>query len=240
MGAMFSNSNSGIVEESKSGVISFTPKNHTSTIIFLHGLGDTAEGWADVGRIWCKKLPETRIVLPTAPIIPVTLNGGVRMPSWYDILGMGEEAALQAPLIEHGQKVLMDIFEEELKKVDGDASRIILGGFSMGGALALFTALQQPKLCGVLVVSGYIVTPQNVNWNILSKDTPILQCHGTSDFMVPFTGAQKTLGFIQTAGFKNVELKHYSGLQHGTCDKELNDILQWLRLLCPARATDTD
>lgn len=220
---------SSIAQERDGGTISYTPKGkHSLTIIFLHGLGDTAEGWADRGKTWCKQLPETRVVLPTAPAQAVTINGGMKMPAWYDIVGLGEQAALTAPGLDVGQKVILDVYEKELKRLNGDASRIILGGFSMGGAIALFTALQQPKLGGIVLLSSYIVTPQNVDWTILDKETPILQCHGTEDKKVPFSGAKKTHQMIRVAKFKNTEFKSYENLGHFVCDLEMKSVAKWL------------
>jgi len=228
MGSIFGNSQYPI-EENRNGVITITPKEHESTIIFLHGLGDTSQGWLEVGRRWSAKLPKTKIVLPTAPEIPVTLNMGMRMPAWYDITTLAEDGIYNAPGIELGQKMLNKIYQKELEILNGDHSKIIIGGFSMGGALALFNSLSLSNIGGILVLSGYIITPQKVKWECLQKDTSILMCHGMVDFMVPYKGALQTRDMLKENGFTQVELKTYEALDHGVNDKEISDTIKWLK-----------
>ena len=95
-------------------VIEIAPtKAHTSTIIFLHGLGDTGEGWRQPFEMIAKTLPQTKILLPTAPSVPVTLNMGTVMPSWYDIEGLSERIDEQLDGIDDSRATVDSLIETE-------------------------------------------------------------------------------------------------------------------------------
>ncbi|RHY30101.1 hypothetical protein DYB32_004611 [Aphanomyces invadans] len=122
----------------------------------MHGLGDTAHGWADSILHIAQRLPHLKCVLPTAPTQPVTLNMGMAMPSWYDIRSLTDREGDPCSGIDASRERIENIIQAE---IDGgiSPSRIVLGGFSQGGAMSLYTGYQLDKaLGGILVLSGYL------------------------------------------------------------------------------------
>jgi lysophospholipase-2 len=143
--------------------ISLTPKQESlqsALVVIAHGLGDSADGLADVAEVFAQQLPYCKFILPTAPVQPVTLNGGMPMNSWYDIVGLDERSNESCHGIEDSRKKLMTILQNEHEQTGLPYRRMVLAGFSQGGALSLYTGLQMPnveqKLAGVCVMSGYL------------------------------------------------------------------------------------
>ena len=121
------------------------PAAATATIILMHGLGDTADGWeSTAAELLGPALPYARFILPTAPTRPITVNGGMSMPGWYDIESLGAGRSMErAEGIGASRKRIMGLIRTQ--RDDGiPASRIILAGFSQGGAMSLFTGLHYP------------------------------------------------------------------------------------------------
>lgn len=221
------------ITQDKQGTVQITPENPTATVIFVHGLGDTAHGWADAMAQLSKELKHIKFVLPTAPTQPVTLNMGMRMPSWYDIKSLTKSESDDAEGIEDSRDTLINLINKE---VDAGIphSRIVLGGFSQGGAMSLFTGYQMKKaLAGVLVLSGYIpklhafaLTPETV-------DVPLMMCHGDMDPVVRFQWGEMSKKKLEADGVKNVEFRVYPGMEHSACMEELTDIQRWLGRILP-------
>ncbi|KAG8984051.1 hypothetical protein FRB90_005602, partial [Tulasnella sp. 427] len=129
---------------------------HTSTVIFLHGLGDSGYGWEPVADTLAPKFPNTKWILPHAPSTPVTINMGMKMPSWFDIMSLNDFDEEDEPGI---IKASLSINQLITAEVDGGiaASNIILGGFSQGCALAVMTGLTtERKLGGLVALSGWL------------------------------------------------------------------------------------
>ncbi|VDK45608.1 unnamed protein product [Anisakis simplex] len=129
---------------------------HTATIIFLHGLGDTGHGWSSV---FAEEIPieHVKSICPTAPMIPVTLNMGMRMPSWFDLYGLTPDTQEDEDGINQSTKLIHSMIDEEIRS-GTPSDRIIVGGFSMGGALALYAGLTYDKpLAGILGLSSFLV-----------------------------------------------------------------------------------
>eukprot|EP00656_Telonema_subtile_P045853 TRINITY_DN52120_c0_g1_i1.p1 TRINITY_DN52120_c0_g1~~TRINITY_DN52120_c0_g1_i1.p1 ORF type:complete len:182 (+),score=44.85 TRINITY_DN52120_c0_g1_i1:137-682(+) len=143
-----------------SKTISLIPTaGHSATMFMLHGLGDTAAGWADAAAHFSGSLPHVKFVLPTAPEQPVTLNGGMPMPSWYDICGLDAREQENCEGIEDSRERIVGLIAEEVE-AGVQHNRIVLGGFSQGAALSLYAGLQlQKPLAGVLAMSGYMPKP---------------------------------------------------------------------------------
>lgn len=206
-------------------VISASAK-HTATVIFLHGLGDTGHGWASA--MASIKSPHIKYVCPTAPTIPVTLNAGCRMPSWFDIMALDIKGPEDADGIRRAAETVQQLIEQEEK--NGIASnRIILGGFSQGGALALYTALRfQKPLAGIIALSSWL--PLNSEFPaaaVGNLETPILQCHGDMDPIVPIQWGQATAEILKTF-VKSTTFKKYSGMSHCSCDEEMSDVKDFI------------
>ena len=181
----------------------------TATVILMHGLGDTADGWEDAAtEVLGPALPYARFILPTAPTRPITVNGGMPMPGWYDIESLGAGRSMEkAEGIGASRKRILGMVRGE--RDDGiPAERIVLAGFSQGGAMSLFTGLHFPgeesgshsrcgagsaaaaatnpahfaeTLGGILVMSGYLPAPSELAPSPEGLRTPILFLHGTAD-----------------------------------------------------------
>ena len=226
--------------------ITFVPaqKGHTGTVIFAHGLGDTAAGWADAISMIAQRpgLAHVRFVLPTAPTQPVTLNMGMQMPSWYDIRGLAERADETCAGLDESQATIAALLRREAGECGVPLSRIVLGGFSQGGALALWTGLQQQgaqpadteALAGVLCMSGYL--PRAGAFECDAEPPPVLICHGDADPMVKFQYAEATRDKLAAAGV-DVSFERYWGMEHCACGEEIDDVGAWLEARLPATTT---
>lgn len=211
-------------------VISATSK-HTASVIFLHGLGDTGHGWA--AALQMLKLPHVKYICPTAPIMPVTLNAGYKMPSWFDLKTLDSDGPEDEEGIKRAsESVFQMIAEEEEKGIP--SNRIVLGGFSQGGALAIYTALRCNKpLAGVVALSCWLPLykqfPYAAEGNI---DIPLLQCHGDLDTVVPYKWGRMTHELLKTF-MLGAELKCYKGLCHTSCEEEMKDVNNFLEKILP-------
>ena len=130
---------------------------HSATVILMHGLGDSADGWEDSAESLAKTMPHVKFILPTASEMPVTLNGGYKMNAWYDITSLSSDrAAENCEGIEKSCQRIRGIIESEIA-LGISNTRIGLAGFSQGGAMSIFCGLQLPaelKPAGLLVMSG--------------------------------------------------------------------------------------
>ena len=213
---------------------------HTATVILSHGLGDSADGWSDAAAEMSKHLPHVKWILPTAPSNPVTLNGGMRMPSWYDIESLSKSRAQQACKgIDDSTSNLYRLITSE-KDRGIEVSRIVLAGFSQGGAMSLWAGLQLPasfssRLGGVLVMSGYLPKEHAFVMTELGLDTPVLHCHGNVDPLVIPQFAEESRTKVLAGGHRaGYELRTYSGLAHSANMQELMDVTQWLDKILPS------
>ncbi|KAI0173662.1 Phospholipase/carboxylesterase [Hypoxylon sp. FL1284] len=219
---------------------------HTATVIFAHGLGDTGYGWAPVVENWRRRerLDEVKFILPHAPRMPVTAADGMAIPAWYDIFGLTGKAEdirkeQDEPGILQSREYFNGLIQAEMDS--GIASnRIILGGFSQGGAISLFTALTAKfKLGGVVALSCYL--PLDVKFDELIKEndnnhkTPILMCHGDADQVVPVNLGKMSYEKLEKDGF-DITMKLYPGMPHSADLEELNEIEAFLQARLPREA----
>ena len=129
-------------------------------------------------------MPYLKFILPTAPTQPVTMNMGMPMPSWYDITGLDERSNENCAGIETSQNTVKEILTKEHESNGLSYNRMVLAGFSQGGALSLFTGMQlsaAQKLGGIVVMSGYLPAAKQFQITQGLEDTPIMHCHGESD-----------------------------------------------------------
>ena len=202
-----------------------TGPNPQASIIWLHGLGADGHDFEPI-------VPElelaqpVRFVFPHAPVRPVTLNQGMRMRAWYDILQLGggpeDEAGIRA-----SQKLLEAMIAEEKKR---GMRSIVLAGFSQGGAIVLQTALRHAeRLAGVLALSTYLPlnatleaerSPQN-------RDLPILMAHGQYDDIIPLARAEQSRKVLERLGYP-VQW-HVYPMPHSVCPEEIAHISAFLR-----------
>lgn len=189
---------------------------HSASIVICHGLGDSADGFADVAELLCKQFPYLKAILPSAKTQPVTVNMGSSCPSWYDITGLDAASSESVEGIDESVAVVRGIVDSEIS-LGILPSRIILAGFSQGGALSLFTGLQLPvecKPCGIIVMSGYLCGSSRLKMTDGFEDVPILHCHGTGDMVVRYDWAQKTKEAVEEKGIKSYDLRSYEGMAH--------------------------
>lgn len=201
-------------------------------VIWLHGLGADGYDFSDV--IPNLQLPNDhriQFVFPHAPHIPITLNAGVVMPGWYDILGLTLDTPQDEAGIKHSAAMLHQLMQDVVSS--GIAfNRIVLIGFSQGGALALYTALRYPKtLGGVAGLSTYLPLDRSL---AAEKDQandaiPIFLAHGLADPVVPYV-----MGLHAHQCLMQQEYPvswHTYPIPHTVCLPELADIGQWLKTI---------
>ena len=199
-----------------------------STVILLHGLG--ADGNDFVPMVAELGLPAemaVRFIFPNAPAIPVTINGGYVMPAWYDITEINIDRKIDAAqLIASAENIRLLIDRETDRGIPSE--RIVLAGFSQGGAVAYQTALtyMQP-LAGLLCMSSYFATRETITPNSANRKLPVFICHGTLDPMVPERMGREAQRELTARGYE-VDYQSYP-MEHAVCAREIGDISRWLQ-----------
>ncbi|KAL1129050.1 hypothetical protein AAG570_013582 [Ranatra chinensis] len=160
-----------------------------------------------------------KVICPTAPTMPVSLNNGFRMPSWFDLKSLDVGANEDEVGIKKAAEGVHAMIDAE-EKSGIPSNRVVIGGFSQGGALALYSAFTyQKKLAGVMVLSCWLpLHKQFPSAAIGNTDIPIIQCHGDCDPLVPYKWGQMTASVIKQF-VKNLEFKTYKGLSHSSSDE---------------------
>jgi phospholipase/carboxylesterase len=166
-------------------------------------------------------------VFPHAPIQPVTINGGMRMRAWYDIadgaLRREDERGVRA-----SQALIEDLIARE-KTRGTAASRLVLAGFSQGGAIALQTGLRHPeRIAGIMALSTYVPLAENLpaEASAINRDVPIYMAHGSYDPIVPLARAEQSRALLQSLGYP-VQWREFP-MPHSVCAEEVAEIGAWL------------
>jgi len=205
-----------------------TGKAPRTSIIWLHGLGADGNDFAPI--VPEIDLPRTpiRFVFPHAPIQAVTINGGMRMRAWYDVLDAPirreDERGVRA------SQVLVDALIAREKERGTPAHRLVLAGFSQGGAIALHTGLRHAeRLAGIMALSSYVPLSETLpaEATAANRDVPVFMAHGTYDPIIPLGKAEESRELLVSLGYR-VEWREY-GMPHSVCPEELADIGAWLR-----------
>ena len=204
-----------------------TAPDPLASIIWMHGLGADGNDFAPLADEI--ELPvAVRYIFPHAPMMPVSINGGYVMRAWYDIsdaaIGREDEAGVRA-----SQRSVEVLLARE-KSRGIAASRIVLAGFSQGGAIALQTGLRHgERLAGIMALSTYVPLADQLaaEANTANRDVPIFMAHGTADPMISIARAKASRDLLQQQGHA-VEWHEYR-MQHSVCPQELADIGGWLR-----------
>jgi lysophospholipase II len=185
-------------------------------------------------------MPYCKFILPTAPTQPVTMNMGMSMPSWYDITGLDERSNENCKGIEDSTQRLQDILHNEHTQNQLPYSRMVLAGFSQGGALSLYTGFQmtsvQQKLAGIVCMSGYLPAAAKFKITEGLQSTPVLHCHGTQDMLVRYDMALQTQTKLLELGVSSYQLKQYP-IAHTVSMNEIQDVLQYLQQIIPNDTT---
>jgi lysophospholipase-2 len=180
-----------------------------------------------------KEMPHVKFVLPTAPTQPVTMNMGMSMPSWYDIVGLDERSNEHCKGLEDSVKTISDILESEHLRTGLPYSRMMLAGFSQGGALSLFTGMQLPNpLAGIVVLSGYLPAAKKFKVAKGNEKVSVLHCHGTQDMVVAYPMAQKTEARLKELGVTDYTVKSYP-IGHTVNMDELAAVKNFLEVKLP-------
>jgi lysophospholipase II len=178
-----------------------------------------------------------KFILPTAPSNPVTMNMGMAMPSWYDITGLDERSNENCNGLERSVTTITNILENEKMTTGLPYSRMVLAGFSQGGALSLFTGFQlSDTIAGIVCMSGYLPASKKFRITPGNEHIPVLHCHGTQDMIVAYPLAQKSKMKVQDVGCTNYTIRSYP-VAHTVDTKELADVLQFLKERLPNDAT---
>lgn len=198
-------------------------------IIWLHGLGADGHDFADITpALGLDHSHAIKFIFPHAPSQPVTLNSGYVMPAWYDIVDIDFDAPEDELGVRRAQAQINALIEENIQ-AGIPSHRIILMGFSQGGALAIHTGARfhQP-LGGVGILSGYVPLHTLFEKEVHSanQDIAIFMAHGLVDEIVPLPMAEQSLACLQKAGFKPDW--HTYPMTHGVCPQELQDIGKWI------------
>ena len=200
-----------------------------AAVIWLHGLG--ANGYDFQPVVPQLRLPDelsVRFVFPHAPDRPVTVNGGMVMPAWYDIYALQEGARADLQGLTESADLVRDLVQKEVDRgVPGQ--RIVLAGFSQGGAVVLHTLTHYPSVfAGVLALSTYLPADA-ADQAVLeyNRGIPVFMAHGTQDTVVPYRWGRQSAGKLQQFGF-NVEWREYA-MPHSVSVEEIQDIGLWLR-----------
>ncbi|CCN38466.1 Carboxylesterase 2 [Vibrio nigripulchritudo SO65] len=199
----------------------------TASVIWLHGLGSNGHDFEAI--LPELKLPEdapVRFIFPHSPSIPVTINGGMVMPAWYDILEMGAGRKLNAQqLIDSADQMIELVRQERSRGIASD--RIILAGFSQGGAVAYQAALSYDEpLAGLLALSTYFPTSDSIEYSDANKQIPIEIMHGSYDPVVLPAMGEDARKDLTEAGYQP-NWRTYP-MEHQVCMPQIKDIAEWL------------
>jgi len=216
--------------ESEENVVLEPATTADAAVIWLHGLG--ADGYDFVPIVEELRLPPSmavRFIFPHARPRPVTINNGFVMRAWYDITGLGADRKEDDAGIRESAGVVNGYIEQQNAR--GVATeRIVIAGFSQGGAIALQAALRYPKrLGGVMALSTYLPLRDSVaaEGSQANKDVPILMCHGLRDPMIAAAIGKASRDQLVSLGY-TVEWQSYP-MEHQVCMEEVHDISRWLQ-----------
>jgi len=198
-------------------------------IIWLHGLGADGHDFEPlIPQLDIVESLGVRVVLPHAPQRPVTINGGMEMPAWYDIRATDFQQGQDSAGIHESEQQLRDLIQRE---VDSGipAERILLAGFSQGGAIVLHTGLRYPQpLAGILALSTYLPLADTLAAEAAAanRQVPILMAHGMQDPVVPVKLALLSRDLLAGLGY-DVSWQSYP-MPHAVCPEEISDVRDWL------------
>jgi len=214
-----------------------TGTNPSAAIILMHGLGADGNDFVPfTTELDLSAVGAVRFVFPNAPLLPVTINGGYRMPAWYDILGMDlarneDEAGLRK------SHAAIDALIEREKARGISSTRIVVAGFSQGCAMALMTGLRhKDRLGGIVGMSGYLplASMTAAETSQANAGLPVFLGHGVHDPVVPLAGGIASRDALKAMGY-DVEWHEYP-MEHSVCAPEVADLNRWLLKVFAPRA----
>ncbi|ODV64213.1 acyl-protein thioesterase 1 [Ascoidea rubescens DSM 1968] len=230
-------------------------KSPSSAIIFIHGLGDSGNGWkflADIlqGEKSNNKFNHIKFIFPNAPTIPLTVQNANKIPSWFDIYEMGSiNAKDDTKGYLNSISTINNHIDSLIKDDNVPSNRILLGGFSQGGSLTLSQViLSKHKLAGFISCSGFVkIIPEllkykstdNISKSIPNVDTEILQFHGINDRMISFKYAQQSYDFFKNEfALPNLKFIPIDGMGHQVVNEQLIEIVKFIEKTLPPLDSD--
>ena len=218
-----------LLSETEEAVSLDPPAAATGLVIWLHGLG--ADGYDFVPFFREIGLAERglRVILPHAPYRPVTINQGYPMRAWYDVRDADFARAPDETGIRASAGHIFGLVNAQLA-LGIRAERVVLGGFSQGGVIALEAGLRYPeRLAGVVGLSTYLALPQQLRAEATdaNRGQRLFMGHGEQDPLIPLALAERSASHLQELGYA-VELRRY-GMAHSVCEAEVADVNGWLR-----------
>ena len=202
-------------------------------VIWLHGLGADCHDFEPiVPELSLGDDVSLRFVFPHAPRRPVTINGGMTMRAWFDILTLERSGPQDEAGIRDSSSTLVALIERELER-GIKSERILLAGFSQGGAIAAHTALRFGRpLAGLMALSTYVPLQESLDDEVFAnaeaqtRDLPIFMAHGSFDPVLPMVLGTHSRDLLEAAGFR-VEWHDYP-MAHAVCAEEIRDIRNWI------------
>jgi phospholipase/carboxylesterase len=216
-----------------------TGESPTASVIWLHGLGADGNDFVPiVGELDLSGAPPTRFVFPHAPVRPVTINNGMMMRAWYDVVPgdlEGRSRRADESGVRQSEALVGALIEREVGR--GVATeKIVIAGFSQGGAITLQTGLRYPeKLAGMMALSTYLPLAETLPGETApaNRQTPIFMAHGLHDGVIPIAMGAGSMTLLTGMGHP-VEWHQYP-MQHSVCPQEIQDIGAWLRRVLGTR-----
>ncbi|MDR0247686.1 MAG: alpha/beta fold hydrolase [Burkholderiales bacterium] len=212
-----------------------TQPNPDAAVIWMHGLGDSGYGWSsEVGSLGLPSTARIRFLFPNAPTMPITVNQGYRMPAWYDVAGSDLSARVDLKGIRASQERIEALLRNEYSR--GIApSRMVLAGFSQGGAVALYAGLRHSeRLAGVVALSTYLVGAETLEQEAseANRQMPVFMAHGTVDPVVLPHWGEMSRDALRERHYE-VEWQTYP-MPHSATEQELLDVGVFLARVLPA------
>lgn len=200
-----------------------------AAVVLMHGLGADGSDFVPIAsELELAAVGPVRFVFPNAPIIPVTINGGYRMPAWYDIIGADLVRREDENGLRQSQAAIEALIARE--KARGiPVNRIVLAGFSQGCAMALMTGLRHPEaLAGIVGLSGYLPLADMTaaERHPANAATRVFMAHGSLDEVVPLARASASRDLLADLGY-TVDWHDYP-MPHSVCQEEIVDLNRWL------------
>lgn len=205
-----------------------------AAVIWLHGLGSNGNDFVPVvPELGLPANMAVRFIFPHAPELPVTVNGGYVMPAWYDIYEMSLDRRIDTGQLEQSAAAIEKLIVREISR-GIPAHRIVLAGFSQGGAVVYQAALaSEKKLAGLLILSSYFATASTISLNSANQALPILIQHGIQDPVVPEVLGQTAMRQLTALGY-SIQYQQYP-MQHTVCGPQILAIGRWLQQVLPAQ-----
>ena len=198
---------------------------HKYSVIWLHGLGADGHDFEGIApELHLNTGPNIHFIFPNAPLQPITVNGGMHMRAWYDVLEMSLERKVDIAGIYQSAKLLVQLIEQEMDK-GIPSEHILLAGFSQGGVIALHAGLNFPhKLAGIIALSTYFPTLEQLKTepSAANKATPIFMAHGILDSVVAIESGKAVFNALQALDY-NIEWHDYL-MAHSVCIEEIGHI----------------